>query len=135
MFVGVLRLSLRIAGARSLKDRRRVVRSFKDRVQARLRISVAEVGGLNDHQSAIIGVAVVANEAARCDELLACAASMASSLRDAVLVDRAMEILPFGDEGRGLQLADTPLGSYEPNIDVDDDDGGRDGEPEPDRIP
>jgi uncharacterized protein len=129
MFVGVLRLSLRIAGARSLKDRRRVVRSFKDRVQARLRISVAEVGGLNDHQSAVIGVAVVANEAARCDELLACAASMAASLRDAVLVDRAMEILPFGAQGRGLRVAETPLDGYEQTIDGD----GVDCEPDSDR--
>jgi uncharacterized protein YlxP (DUF503 family) len=103
MFVGVLRLVLQIPGARSLKDRRRVVRSFKDRLQSRLRLSVAEVGALEEHQRAIIGVACVSNDAARVDELLASAASMAATLRDAVLLDRATEILPFGNEGGGMR--------------------------------
>jgi uncharacterized protein YlxP (DUF503 family) len=102
MFVGVLRLVFHIPGARSLKDRRRVVRSFKDRLQARMRLAVAEVGGLDEHQRAVVGVAAVANEAGRVDELLSVAASMASGLRDAVLVDRATEIFPFGGEGRGV---------------------------------
>jgi len=102
MFVGVLRLTFRIPGARSLKDRRRVVRSFRDRVQAKLRLSVAEVGGYEDYQRAVMGVAAVANDAAHVDELLAKAASMAEVVRDAALVDRATEILPFGDEGRGI---------------------------------
>ena len=103
MFVGVLRLTFHIPGARSLKDRRQVVRSFKDRVQARLRASVAEVGGLDQHQRAVIAVAVVSNEAARVDEILSSAASMAATLRDAVLTDRATEIIAFGEEGRGMQ--------------------------------
>ncbi len=105
MFVGVLRLTFQIPSARSLKDRRRAVRSFKDRVASRLRLSVAEVGGLNEHRRAVLGVAVVSKDAARCDELLASAAAMADGLRDAVLVDRATEILPFGDEGGGIRGA------------------------------
>ena len=102
MFVGVLRLTFQIPGARSLKDRRRVIRSFRDRVQVRLRAAVAEVGGLDEHQRAVIGIAVVSNEAARCDELLSVAASMADGVRDAVLVDRVTEIIPFGREGQGV---------------------------------
>src|SRR5690606_13045303 len=99
MFVGVLRLVLSIPSARSLKDRRRVVRSFKDRLVSRLRASVAEVGGLDQHQRAVIAVAVVSGDATRIDQLLSAAASMAGSLNDAVLVDRTMEIIPFGHEG------------------------------------
>jgi uncharacterized protein YlxP (DUF503 family) len=102
MFVGVLRLTLQIPGARSLKDRRRVVRSFKDRLRAKLPLSVAEIGGLDLHQLAVIGVAAVSNDAAQVDELLASAAALASDLRDAVLIDRAVEILSFGSEGRGV---------------------------------
>ncbi len=104
MFVGVLRLTFQIPGARSLKDRRRVVHSFRDRVQAKLRLSIAEVGGYDEYQRAVMGVAAVANEAARVDELLAAVASMAEVLRDAVLIDRVTEILPFGDEGHGLGM-------------------------------
>ncbi|MBW2524581.1 MAG: DUF503 domain-containing protein [Deltaproteobacteria bacterium] len=113
MFVGVMRLSFRIPSARSLKDRRRVVRSFKDRVHSRLRLSVAEVGGLDRHQEAVLGVAVVAKDAARCDELLASAGAMAGSVRDAVLVDRATEIIAFGGDGGGLAAAVEPSFGWE----------------------
>jgi uncharacterized protein len=102
MFVGVLRLTLQIPGARSLKERRKVVRSFKDRAIAKLRVSVAEVGGLDQYQRAVLAVAVVSSDAGRVDELLAAAASMAGTLRDAVLVDRVTEIIPFGPEGASL---------------------------------
>ncbi|HVY46145.1 MAG TPA: DUF503 domain-containing protein, partial [Minicystis sp.] len=64
MFVGVLRLRFALPGARSLKDKRSVVRSFKERTQARLRVAVAEVGELDDPRTATLGVACVANSAA-----------------------------------------------------------------------
>jgi uncharacterized protein YlxP (DUF503 family) len=93
MFVGVLRLSFHLPGARSLKDKRQVVRSFRDRVRARLDVSIAEVEHVDLHQRATFGVAVVSNDATVCDELLASVASMAGNVRDAVLVDRSTEIL------------------------------------------
>ena len=98
MFVGVLRLSFHLPGARSLKDKRQIVRSFRDRVRARLDVSIAEVEHMDLHQRATFGVAVVSNDATVCDELLASVASMAGNVRDAVLVDRATEILTVGDE-------------------------------------
>ena len=103
MFVGVQRLVLQIPGARSLKDRRQVVRSFKERVQARLRISVAEVGDLERPSYAVVAMAVVSNEAAVCDEVLAKAATMASTLANAVLADRATEVVPYGHGGSGIR--------------------------------
>jgi uncharacterized protein YlxP (DUF503 family) len=71
VFVGVGRLVLSIPGARSLKDRRRVVKSLKDRMRAKLPVSLAEVGELERYQVATLGLAVVSNEAARCSEILA----------------------------------------------------------------
>jgi len=46
MFVGIARLSLSIPHAASLKDKRQVVRSIKERLRERVHASVAEV----DHQ-------------------------------------------------------------------------------------
>ncbi len=103
MFVGVARLVLQIPGARSLKDRRRVVKSLKDRVRARLPVSLAEVGDLERWQVATLGVAVVSNEAARCSEVLSAAVGMARVARAAVLVDVSTEILTLGEAGRGIQ--------------------------------
>ncbi len=103
MFVGVLRFSLDVVGARSLKDKRSVVRSLKEKAQARLKISIAEVGGLDDPRRAHLGAACVSNSAAVCDQVLADLAHMASTLKDAVLTDRATEIITFGEGGRGIQ--------------------------------
>jgi hypothetical protein len=103
MFVGVLRFSLEIVGARSLKDKRSVVRSLKERVQSRLKVSIAEVGALDDVRHASFGVAVVSNSATVCDQVLSGVASLAGTLPDAVLTDRATEIIPFGEGGRGVR--------------------------------
>jgi uncharacterized protein YlxP (DUF503 family) len=102
MFVGVMRFSVQIVGARSLKDKRSVIRSLKERAQSRLRVSIAEVGALDHPQHATLGVACVSNEASVCDGILADVARMASTLPDAVLTDRATEIIPMGDGGRGV---------------------------------
>ena len=103
MFVGALRLVLQIPGARSLKDRRRVALSLKERLQNRLHVSAAEVGSLDDPRFAEIAVAVVSNDAAVCDRVMADAAAMAGTHPDAVLTDRRSEIVSFGAGGRGLR--------------------------------
>jgi uncharacterized protein len=103
VFVGVLRLVLQIPGARSLKERRKVVKSFKDRVRARLPVSVAEVGDVERYQVATLAVAIVSRDSARCREVLSRATSMASALSGALLADVASEILPFGIGGSGLR--------------------------------
>jgi len=102
MYVGVGRVVLQVPGARSLKDRRRVVKSFKDRVRAKLPVSIAEVGDMEHIQVATLGFAVVSNEPARCDEILAATVGMARVLPDAVLADVRTEVIPVGLGGRGL---------------------------------
>jgi len=119
VFVGVLRLRLDVPGARSLKDKRSVVRSFKERVQGRLKVSIAEVGVLDDPRHATLGVAVVSNSHTVCDQVLSSVVSLASTLPDAILADRATEIVSFGEGGRGLMGGiEQVLGSLD-----DDDDG------------
>jgi hypothetical protein len=103
MFVGVARHVLQIPGSRSLKDRRRVVRSYKDRLRAKLPVSVAEVGDVERYQVATVGLAVVAHEAGFCEEILAQAARLGGSLHDALLADTATEIVSFGFGGKGLR--------------------------------
>ena len=102
MFVGVGRLVIQIPGARTVKDRRRVVKSFKDRLRSKLPVSVAEVGDTEALQVATLGVAVVSNETGRCHEILAAALSMARVLPDAVLCDVRTEVVPFGGGGKNL---------------------------------
>jgi hypothetical protein len=62
MTVGVLTLELRILDARSLKDKRRTLKSVKDRLRNGFSVSVAEVDELDSWQRAVLGVAMVGNE-------------------------------------------------------------------------
>jgi uncharacterized protein YlxP (DUF503 family) len=98
MFVGVLRLTFHVPHARSLKDKRAVVRKFRDRVRARFDVSIAEVDAQDLHQKAVFGVAVVSSEASMCDSILEQVARSAELQENAVLADRATEIIPIGDE-------------------------------------
>ena len=62
MTVGVLRLVLAIHDARSIKDKRRAIKSVKDRLAHLYNVSVAEVDALDARNRAVLGVALVANE-------------------------------------------------------------------------
>ena len=62
MTVGVLQLELSVTDAMSLKDKRRVVKSIKDRIAHAHNVSIAEVGALDEHRRAILGIAMVAND-------------------------------------------------------------------------
>jgi hypothetical protein len=120
MFVGVLRLVLQIPGAASLKDRRRVVKSFKDRVRARFPVSIAEVGELERYQVATLGVVTVSADAARCSEVLSAVARAAGHIGDAVLADVATEVVPFGRGGSGIRggIEQALLRAGDPNGEV-----------------
>jgi uncharacterized protein len=59
MPVAVLTLELRIEHAHSLKDRRQVVRSLKEKLKQGFNISVAEMDEAVTWQSATIGIAAI----------------------------------------------------------------------------
>jgi uncharacterized protein YlxP (DUF503 family) len=63
MIVGTLRVRLLLRQARSLKDKRQVVKSVKDRLRNHFNVSVAEVEGQDNRQLAVLGIAMVSNEA------------------------------------------------------------------------
>jgi uncharacterized protein len=62
MHVGTLKVRLLVREARSLKDKRQVVRSIVERLRHRFNVSVAEVDALDKHQLAVLGVATVGDE-------------------------------------------------------------------------
>jgi uncharacterized protein len=62
MHVGVLQLDLAIPEAFSLKDKRRVILSLKDRISNTHNVSVAEVDRMDEHQRCIMGIAMVSND-------------------------------------------------------------------------
>jgi uncharacterized protein YlxP (DUF503 family) len=63
MIVGSLKVRLLMREARSLKDKRQVLRSIKDRLKNGFNVSVAEVEKQDRCQVAVLGIAMVGNEA------------------------------------------------------------------------
>ena len=61
MVVGICTLVIHLPFSRSLKDKRRTIKSLKDRLRARHNISLAEVGGQDVWQRAVLGIAAVAD--------------------------------------------------------------------------
>jgi uncharacterized protein YlxP (DUF503 family) len=63
MLVGSLQVRLFLRESRSLKDKRQVVQSIKDRMRHSFNVSVAEVEAHDHRQLAVLGFAMVSNEA------------------------------------------------------------------------
>ena len=70
MVVASLELDIALPESQSLKDKRQVVRSLKERIQSRFNVSIAEVDDHDLWQRAGLGVAVVAADGARATEVL-----------------------------------------------------------------
>lgn len=99
MYVGVLRVRLHIPAARSLKDRRMVVRRCVDRLRARTAASVAEVGPLDRWQVATLGVCAVSNDAAVTESQLLKALDVIEGaiVGDAVVTSQEHELRRYED--------------------------------------
>lgn len=61
MIVSLLRFRLDLEGIASIKDKRRIVSSLKDRLQRKFKLSVAEVDLQDSLSRAEIGAAMVSN--------------------------------------------------------------------------
>jgi len=70
MFTGTLSLDLLLGDVHSLKDKRAVVRPIVAELRRRFEVAAAEAGDLDLHRRALIGVAVVAADAAHCSAVL-----------------------------------------------------------------
>ncbi len=63
-------MSVALPGNKSLKGKRKVVKSIKDRVRSRYNVSIAEVDNHDIHQTATLGISVVGSDAAHADSQL-----------------------------------------------------------------
>jgi len=85
MVVGKLLLVLTVPGARSLKTKRRAVRSIKDRVRGRYNVSIAEVDAQDYWQTAMLAVCAVGTDRAYVEGLLDQVLNLIRQRRDVVL--------------------------------------------------
>lgn len=62
MVVGVCRIELHLPNGGSLKGKRQVLKSIKDRVKYRFNVSIAEIDDQDLWQKAVLAVACVSNQ-------------------------------------------------------------------------
>lgn len=70
MVVGLVTWDLHLDGCASLKDKRRIVKSLKDRLRQRFNVSVAETDSHELWQRAELSCCVVAPDRQRAQEIL-----------------------------------------------------------------
>ena len=70
MFVGTVEFDLLLGDVHSLKEKRSIVRPIVSDLRRRYDVAAAEVGHIDLHRRASVGVAVVAADAAHCRDVL-----------------------------------------------------------------
>jgi uncharacterized protein YlxP (DUF503 family) len=95
MVLGIAVITLRLYECRSLKAKRRIVKSITQKIRNNFNISVAEVGSNEIYQKAEIGIALVGNDRqlmnSKIDKLL----NLIDDIGLAEIVDTEMEIINY----------------------------------------
>ena len=93
MAVGLLTLELFLAESHSLKDKRQVLRSLKDRLRGNFNVAVAELDFEDTWQRSVIGVVTLANEDHHVEETLQRVLAEADNLLGPLVVSHSVELL------------------------------------------
>jgi len=93
MPVGLLTLELHIADAQSLKDKRQVLRSLKDRLRAHFNVAVAELDFEDTWQRSVVGVVTLSNERHHVEEALQKVLAEADNILGPMVVGHSVELL------------------------------------------
>jgi uncharacterized protein len=91
MPIGLLTLELHISEAQSLKDKRQVLRSLKDRLRAHFNVAVAELEHQELWQRSKIGVVSISGDGKHLEESLAAIAAESERLLGRDLVSQEID--------------------------------------------
>ncbi len=95
MIVGAAVVDLHVHDSRSLKAKRGVVKSISQRVRNHFNLAVAEVGGQDTWQRAVLGLGAVGSDAKRVRGQLERAIRFIEELHLAEVMDSDVEIVPL----------------------------------------
>lgn len=91
--IAVLSLELRLDESHSLKDKRQVVKSLKDRLRARHNVAVAEIDYQDLWQRGLVAAVTVASDQAVAENTLRSVEEEAASILGGLLVGSTIEWL------------------------------------------
>lgn len=93
LYIGVLQFTLEIAWAESLKDKRSVIKSLKDRLRRSFNVSIAEIEDLDDATIATLGAVVAGSDIPHLNSTMDHLLNELLEWRDGTLTDHQLEIL------------------------------------------
>ena len=93
MPVGLLTLELHIPDAQSLKDKRQVLRSLKDKLRREFNVAVAEMEHHEAWQRSVIGIVTLSNEEKHVQEVLQKVLDEADRILGSFLINQQMDII------------------------------------------
>ncbi|OLB22258.1 MAG: hypothetical protein AUI12_00890 [Acidobacteria bacterium 13_2_20CM_2_57_6] len=93
MPVGLLTLELHIPDAQSLKDKRQVLRSLKDKLRRDFNVAVAEMEHHDTWQRSVVGIVTISNEEKHLREVLQKVLDEADRILGSILINQAVEIV------------------------------------------
>ena len=93
MIVGVLQIQVSVFDAMTLKDKRRVIKSLKDRIRNKFNVSIAEVDYNDSIRTSLLGVALVANERRFVDSVLSSVVDFVRKIPQLSLIDYSIETM------------------------------------------
>ena len=93
MIIGVLQLDIFIPQANSLKSKRQVLKSLKDRIRHKFNVSVAEINSLDKWQKATFAVACLNSQKRSIDSILSEIVPLVQSYHSVELVDYTIELI------------------------------------------
>ncbi len=93
MPIGLLTLEIYIPDARSLKDKRQVLRSLKDRLRRQFNIAIAELDHQETWQRALVGVVTISADTRHLEDSLEKVANESERLLGRDLVGSSVEVL------------------------------------------
>lgn len=89
--IGVLTLELRLEFSHSLKEKRHVVKSLKDRLRHKFNVAVAEIDYHDTWQRSVIAAVTVSNDQTYAEKVLRAAEEEAAEILGGVLVGTSVE--------------------------------------------
>lgn len=93
MPVGLLVLELHIPDAKSLKDKRQVVRSLKDRLRGKFNVAVAELEYQEIWNRSILGIVTLSNSASHVERALHEALEESDRILGPILVNHSLDLM------------------------------------------
>ncbi len=91
--IGVLTLDIVVETSHSLKEKRHVVKSLKDRLRDRFNVAVAEIDGLDSWQHAVVAAVTVSSDKVFAEKVLSAVEAHAESVLGGSLTGTSIEWL------------------------------------------